>query len=544
MRASARLSIAPLSERDLELYDRLLPNDSLLLRLLHVIPWQRFETKLRGYYAATTVGQPEYCALRLLKLELLAYLYRLSRARTIERAACDLHWKFFLGLPVDAVMPDESTLFYFRKRLGTEGFTELLDELVGVARDAGVLGHSLRIKDATHVVADIATPTAIGLFSQLRRRLIAAIGPIDPAVAAQFEADAEAMAARDRLEGSSDAERLAARVEIVRDLRSWIETFFGDDHNDNDNDQGPDDPARRQLRRAGDLAGKILHDLDHPGGGDRTLSVVDPDARCGFHHGFYDGYLLDVLVDADSEIVTAVGTLPANGHEAADAVKLIAHEEAAAGERGSAVDIEALSIDAIGFDGPVLDQLHDVRGLGVEVYVPVRDFEGVGEGYGADRFEVIGDGDRLRCPGGHLSGGPQQAGAGKPHEVRYQFAVAGCRGCVLRSACDPAGFARVGSRGRRVRINLHAAAYERARSVASSEAYAEVRSRHPLVERKLGEMVRHHGGRRARHRGIGAVGIEHVMLAMAVNLKRLAKLLVGAGRWQRPEMAGAAAGAV
>ena len=543
MRASARLSIAPLSERDLELYDRLLPNDSLLLRLLHVIPWQRFETKLRGYYAATTVGQPEYCALRLLKLELLAYLYRLSRARTIERAACDLHWKFFLQLPVDAVMPDETTLFCFRRRLGTEGFTELLDELVGVARDAGVLGSRLRIKDATHVVADIATPTTIGLFSQLRRRLIAAIGPIDPAAAAQFEADAEAMAARDRLEGSSDAERLAARVEIVRDLRSWIEAFFGDD-DDDDDDEDRDDPPRRRLRQAGDLAGKILDDLDHPGGGDRTLSVVDPDARCGFHHGFFDGYLLDVLVDADSEIVTAVGTLPANGHEAADAVKLIAHEEAAAAERGAAVDIEALSIDAIGFNGPVLDQLHDVRGLDVEVYVPVRDFEAVGEGYGADRFEVIGDGDRLRCPGGHLSGGPQRAGASKPHEVRYQFATAGCRGCALRFACDPAGFVRVGSRGRRVRINLHAAAYERARSVASGEAYAEVRRRHGLVERKLGEMVRHHGGRRARHRGIGAVGIEHVMLAMAVNFKRLAKLLVGTSPWQRAEMAGAALGAV
>ena len=95
-----------------------------------------------------------------------------------------------------------------------------------------------------------------------------------------------------------------------------------------------------------------------------------------------------------------------------------------------------------------------------------------------------------------------------------------------------------------MRINLHAAAYERARSVASGEAYAEVRRRHGLVERKLGEMVRHHGGRRARHRGIGAVGIEHVMLAMAVNFKRLAKLLVGTSPWQRAEMTGAALGAV
>jgi hypothetical protein len=66
-------------------------------------------------------------------------------------------------------------------------------------------------------------------------------------------------------------------------------------------------------------------------GGDRmmTQAGVPPDARNGKHGQFYVGYLVDVAMDADSEIVTAVNVLPANGAEAVDAVILTQQEEAA-----------------------------------------------------------------------------------------------------------------------------------------------------------------------------------------------------------------------
>lgn len=63
---------------------------------------------------------------------------------------------------------------------------------------------------------------------------------------------------------------------------------------------------------------------------------------------------MDIMMDADSELITATNVLPANGDEAADAVTLVKQEEAAHGN-----DIEALSIDKIGFQGPVLRELQD-----------------------------------------------------------------------------------------------------------------------------------------------------------------------------------------
>jgi len=48
-------------------------------------------------------------------------------------------------------VPDQSTLCVFRKRLGVDGFKEIFDQLVGVARAKGLLANRLRLKDATHI---------------------------------------------------------------------------------------------------------------------------------------------------------------------------------------------------------------------------------------------------------------------------------------------------------------------------------------------------------------------------------------------------------
>src|ERR1019366_8122041 len=123
-------------------------------------------------------------------------------------------------------------------------------------------------------------------------------------------------------------------------------------------------PVQR-LQRALTGAFKLLADRADPEAGDRLASAFDPDARNGKHGQFYVGYLFDVAMDADSEIVTAVNVLPANGAEAADAVTLIQQEEAA-----RATDVQGLSMDGAGYNGPVLRELTDPEGLSLPVPVP------------------------------------------------------------------------------------------------------------------------------------------------------------------------------
>ena len=63
------------------------------------------------------------------------------------------------------------------------------------------------------------------------------------------------------------------------------------------------------------------------------------------------------MVDADSELFTSLNVLAGNGDEAADAAELVRQEEAAHGN-----DIEQLSIDSVGFQGPALRELQEELG--------------------------------------------------------------------------------------------------------------------------------------------------------------------------------------
>jgi len=52
-----------------------------------------------------------------------------------------------------------------------------------------------------------------------------------------------------------------------------------------------------------------------------------------------------------------------------------------------------------------------------------------------------------------------------------------------------------------------------------------VRREHPAVERKLSELVRRHGARRARYWGRGRVRLQQLLTGWVVNIKRVVRLL-------------------
>jgi IS5 family transposase len=79
--------------------------------------------------------------------------------------------------------------------------------------------------------------------------------------------------------------------------------------------------------------------------------------------------------------------------------------------------------------------------------------------------------------------------------------------------------------GRSVRKNDYTKEYKRVHEKAKTEAYTSVRSEHPKVERKLGELLNRHGGRRARYHGTGKVLMQELMAGMATNVKRMVRLI-------------------
>jgi len=264
-------------------------------------------------------------------------------------------------------------------------------------------------------------------------------------------------------------------------------------------------------------AHKILADRE-PKAKDQLRSLEDPDVRRGRHGAYFDGYLLDISVDADSELVTAVDVLPANADEAADTRALIEAEEEAHGN-----DVACVSIDSIGYRGDVLEALTDAEtGPHVSVVVPPYDRNGrAASRLRSDQFEVDEARGRLRCPAGQETSiaTRSKTSAG----VTYSFTPGQCRACPLREQCLGAG--STASR-RTVFKSDYERQLVRAREAARTPAYEAVRREHPRVERKLADMIRYHGGRRVRYRRLERVRVQYVLTAMAVNIKRIVNVLL------------------
>jgi transposase len=502
-----RSHLEEISQRDVDFYFQLLPAEHPLLDALELIPWESFVPELESHYSHN-LGQPAFPPLRMLKLEFLRYFARLSDREVIARCQSDVLFRWFLQIPVRRALPDPSSLTRFRGRLGPEGFSKLFDRLVGIAREHDLVKDRLRLKDATHVIANIAVPSTIGLLASLRTKMLAAIKPIDPEAAIGFEIAAEQV--RSETEAADPAIRLQARLDLVLDILHWIDQLSVPEEDQND-------PSWSSLHRVAALARKITGDCQNPTAGHRTLSVVDPDARRGRHGEFYNGFLLDMLVDADSEIITQLGVIDSGADEARHAIDLIAKEQEAHGN-----DVQQISIDGIGFNGEVIAKLEDPAGpAAVDVITVPRDFNSQ-EGFSSASFERSDDGLKVICPAG------QQSGLGhrnsKGNATQFAFAKATCAGCPLLTACLPK-FSETSKKGRQVIKNDYEAQYESIRRKSQTAAYQEVRRRHPTIERKLGEVVRHGGGRRAKYWGRAKVHIQELMTGFVVNTRRIVKLL-------------------
>jgi transposase len=495
------------TEMDNLVFDKLVPPKHYLRQVKRLIDFERCRALVQDCYSPT-MGRPAEDPVRLIKVEFLQFHYHLSDREVIATAQVNVAFRFFLELSLDSRLPVPSVLSQFRTRLGAQRHQALFDQVVTQAREHGLVHDRLRLKDATHILANIAVPSTLQLVAQTRQRLLASARPYAPQRVAEEEAEAARL--RQVTADLTDVDRLVARVAHLRAIVAWADGVQGE----LGPTPPPPDPVRRRFEAAVALAHRVLADRDHPEAGDQVRSIVDPEARRGKHGVYFDGYLLDVSVDADSEVLTAVNVLAGNGDEVRDAPTLLAAEEQAQGN-----DVQALSMDGRGWHGETLRTLSDPQGLGVEVFVPPPPLS-VSPYFGPDQFTLDARGEVLTCPGGQQTTARQRASSGTGWQ--FAFARRHCVACAVQPQCLAAVPQH---KGRSVFKSDYQAEYAAARERATTAAYAAVRRQHPRVERKLADIVRYHAGRRARYWGQGRVKIQYLLTGMVVNIKRMVKLL-------------------
>jgi transposase len=500
----------PLPEFDRLAFDLVVPSDHYLRRVAERIDFERFRPRLAEAYSLG-MGRPAIDPVRMLKIGFLRFHYKLSDRQVTERTQTDMAFRWFLDLPLKAKVPNHTDGTYFRKRIGAERFEKVFQDLVTQAREMGLVKDRLRLKDATHMFADVAEVGPLTLVAQVRDRLLLAAQPLFPDWVDEQQVQLDLL--RQTTAESPEGERLAARVEHLRQLRAKLGELAA-----SLSSTTASESKRQRLENALAVADKMLADCAADAEAkDRLASGVDPDARLGWHHEYFTGYTVDINMDADSEIITGLNAMPGNGAEAADAIRLIRQEEAAQGN-----DVEGLSIDGAGYNGPVLRELTDPNGLNLDVTVPPPQPEKRST-FGPERFsltiinEEVGE---VTCPNGQST----QKRYRSRHDTgyRYSFRPKQCRGCPLRVECLENPESR---HGRVVYKNDYEAEYRKVEEKANTPAYKETRRTHPKIERKLGEMARHHNARRACFRGLPKAFIQAMLTALVVNVKRMVQLL-------------------
>src|SRR5271166_1339634 len=210
--------LVPLSDLDRQLYTQLVPEGHFLRRLLEIIDFERFRPVLEACYNSEH-GRPAWDPVCMLKLEVLARHYNLSDREVMAQTQVNVAFRLFVGLSLASPLPHHTSLTYFRERVGTERMQEIFHVLLGQARELGLVRDRLRLKDATHIIANIAVPSTIRLVAQTREQLLAALEAFAPVEVKQEQQRAETI--RQASADLKDEERLVQRVTHLQAVVAW-----------------------------------------------------------------------------------------------------------------------------------------------------------------------------------------------------------------------------------------------------------------------------------------------------------------------------------
>ena len=280
-------------------------------------------------------------------------------------------------------------------------------------------------------------------------------------------------------------------------------------------------PERQGIVAAAELLGQLLlQDVERTGdriglkdgvSKDRMVSVHDPEMRHGHKSSSrrFDGHKAAIVVDTDTQLITAVEVLTGNAPDNLGALELVERSEANTGALGDAAYGDGDTRQAFADAGRTL--IARVPGRPNRTHFPKEDFR-------IDLKEVT-----CTCPAGQvtrklLPAGKRTGSTGRTHRLQaFRFDAAVCGACPLRPQC----VAGSSGLGRTVQLHPQEALLQQARAMQRSEAFAGYRKRRVVVEHRLARLVQL-GIRQARYFGRAKTKFQLYMAATVANLTLVA----------------------
>jgi IS5 family transposase len=455
------------------------------------------------------IGRPAEDPEFMLRLCLLQYIYDDSDRQVVENARLNLAYKYFLGLAVDAEVPDYTTISYFRiQRLGEEKFRLVLEQIVQQCIEKGLVKGKRQIIDSTPVIANITLSSLSGLVRKCRENVLKTIEKQDSQTAERLGLK-ELQNARP-VKFASTEEGLQQEIEAAGKLLDSVTTEL----------KVKKIKPTEELQKDLGLLEKAVADREKDAK-DKLLSPVDPDARTGKKtNNSWPGYKAHLLMEEESGIITGVETTPANATDGSQLQPLLKEQAEV-----HSLKPQELTADKAYDWGENLESLANNQTIAnIALSKQVNHRNGVGY-FTVDDFLYDPENVKLMCPAGHISTNCYSEilynyQLNKPGYA-FQFKPSLCNVCPLKAKCVK------NRNGRRVYISYYEPYFRLARErLATEEGKQAYRNRYK-IEQKVADLARYCGLRRCRYRGLNRAAIHTLLATTVCNIKRMVKLLWG-----------------
>src|SRR3989304_9584506 len=297
------------------LYDRIVPVDHLLRQINQVVDFTFAGQILNDSYHPH-IGRPAESPEFMLRLFLLQYIYGDSDRQVIENARINLAYKYFLGVAVDAEVPDYTTISYFRvQRLGEEKFRSVLEQIVRQCIDKGLVKGNRQIIDSTPIRANITVSSITGLVRKCRENVLKTIEKQDAGIAKRLEL--KDLENAEPVKFASAEDGLRQEVEAAGKLLDEVTAGLG----------AKKISPTEELKKDLGLLEKVVADRDE-NAKNKLISPVDTDARQGKKtSATWPGYKAHIIIEEETGIITGVETTPANATDGSQLKPMLKEQE-------------------------------------------------------------------------------------------------------------------------------------------------------------------------------------------------------------------------
>ena len=461
---------------------------------------------------------------------------KVSDAEAKARADFDLRWKVALGIEVEDRPFAKSTLQVFRAQLILHDKVRgVFESSLRLARESGYLkkrGMKVAL-DTTNILGRGAVKDTYNLLADGIVKLARALAQLKGTNVGQWAKSqgyhqylGSSVKGEAAIDWSDRQARAALLAGIVADADRLLELSR------QAQEELPEDSAERQrIVAAAELLGQLLlQDVERTDDGvslgvslrdgvsrDRMMSVHDPEMRHGHKSSSrrFDGHKAAIVVDTDSQLITAVEVLPGNAPDNRGALELVEQSEANTG-----VPAAEIMGDAAYGDGDTREAFADA-GRTLIARVPGRPNR---SHFPKEDFRIDLDAGSCTCPAGEVTRTIVPAGRrtdqmGRTYRLEaFRFDAAVCGVCPLRSQC----LAAKPGTGRTVRLHPQEALLQQARALQQSEAFSEYRQRRVVVvEHRLARLVQL-GIRQSRYFGRIKTRFQLYLAATVANLTLVA----------------------